>query len=398
MSISATQKPQIQVETREFLPWSSRDPSAMTCREVYQEIYRQRSFGIKIQGPQDYFSGLEQLPSIALRPTDLKPAWEIKSHSSRPIYSFVIPTYNQPEFLTAVLKQLSKLKEPGGSWEVIVVDDGSPGDNLEKVKSYLCDEDLGYNLKYFYWTKPQPIFRAGEARNLGAEKAEGEVLIFLDSDILVPNHFLSEVKSSLSRATLVQFVREHIKPQGSHVHTEYESVVGVDCYIEEEHYWRPFFESENWEEISFFWKYTCSYALAILKSEFELVRGFNPCFTTYGFEDTDFGYRLYKKSKRFELNKTKLLHLTGLATQNKWLIHLRRQECLTKTAKIFFLSHLDPEIYEHFRFYMNDSGVWRARLINFFRQKFNSQSQPKKLPSQSQQSGPGKIETRQQGL
>lgn len=371
----------MRIETCEYLPWSKENPSAPTCNEIYRQVYAKRHVGIRVQGPQNYFGGLHHLPAIALRPQNLAPSWELKVHHSQPKFSFVIPTYNQPEFLASVLKQLSKLNRSKHSFEVIVVDDGSAGENLSTVKSYLCDEDLGYNLKYFYWPKPQNIFRAGEARNLGVDNAQGEILIFLDSDILVPIHFLDEVELSLVRATLVQFVREHIMPRGSNVHTSFECVNQSDCYIEEKNYWQPFFESPSWEDLPFFWKYTCSYTLAIRKAHFIATGGFNPRFTTYGFEDTDFGYRLYKAGKRFELNKTKLLHLTSPMSESKWLARLKRQEALTKTAKIFFLAHLDPEIYEHFQFYMVDSGVWWARLVNFFRQKIKSQSQQKNLPS-----------------
>ncbi len=379
--MSEVKKNQMQIEIREFQTWSKSNPSAPTCREIYNKIYESRYHGIKLLGPQNYFGGLDRLPAIARRPKFLKPIWERIEHSQRPHYSFVIPTFCQPEFLTSALRQISKLNRPKGSWEVIVVDDGSPEQILATVKSYLCDEDLGYNLKYLHWAKPQKIFRAGEARNLGVDHAQGENLIFLDSDMLVPPHFLDEVDASLKRATLIQFVREHIDPKYSNVHTSYEAVDLEKCYVEEKAYWQPFFESENWEELAFFWKYTCSYALAIRKSDFLDSRGFNPCFTAYGFEDTDLGYRLYKSGKRFELNKTKLLHLTHPSKESLWITQMKRQEALSKTAKIFFLAHLDPEIYEHFHFYMMDSGVWWARFINFFRQKINFQSKPKNLSS-----------------
>ena len=362
---------QMQIEVREYLPWSSENPSAPTCKEIYKQIYQARHKGIMLSGPKDYFGGSKELPAIAKRPMSIRPKWEIKTNTEKPKFSFVIPTFNQADFLTSILRQLSKLKAERGSWEVIVVDDGSPESVLASVKSYLCDEDLAYNLKYFHWAKPQKIFRAGEARNLGVDHAQGEVIMFLDSDILVPFNFLDEVESSLKRASLVQFVREHIHPKYSNVHTSFESVTSEQCYIEEEKYWLPFFESDSWEEIPFFWKYTCSYALAIRKADFNAIRGFNPCFITYGFEDTDLGYRLFKEAKRFELNKTKLLHLTSPTTESLWITQMKRQEALSKTAKIFFLAHLDPEIYEHFHFYMMDSGVWRARLLRFLREKIN---------------------------
>ena len=91
--------------------------------------------------------------------------------------SVIIPTHNNSDKLKLVLRSLAL--QDFSSYEVIVVDDGSSDDTKEIAKDfrYLYQEDKG--------------FRAGPARNLGASKAKGKLLIFLDDDSVVPGDFIS---------------------------------------------------------------------------------------------------------------------------------------------------------------------------------------------------------------
>lgn len=95
----------------------------------------------------------------------------------------VIPTYERSTRLRALLECLTHQRGEGLA-RVVVCDDGS-GDDTEHVARsfegrlpivYAWQEDLG--------------FRAGQARNLGIERAVGEVLIFVDDDVLVREDFV----------------------------------------------------------------------------------------------------------------------------------------------------------------------------------------------------------------
>lgn len=99
-------------------------------------------------------------------------------------FSFVIPLFNRPEEINELLQSLSKIK--GSNFEVIVVEDGSEIDSKSIVEKYLQT----LSIKYFFKENSGP----GQSRNFGADKAIGNYLIFLDSDCIVPPHYLQTVE------------------------------------------------------------------------------------------------------------------------------------------------------------------------------------------------------------
>lgn len=103
-------------------------------------------------------------------------------------YSFIIPVYNRPDEVDELLESLCSqtLKD----FEVIVVEDGSsvPCDQVVKKYNNLL------NVRYF--TKPNS--GPGQTRNFGVEQAQGEFVLILDSDVVVPNDYLKEVETELN--------------------------------------------------------------------------------------------------------------------------------------------------------------------------------------------------------
>jgi len=99
--------------------------------------------------------------------------------------SVIIPTYNQKEILAKTLDYLILQDYPKERYEIIVVDDGSSDATQEMVKSKMGSK---VGLRYFYQKKRGPHL----ARNLGIDKARGEIIIFVDSDIFTPPNFISE--------------------------------------------------------------------------------------------------------------------------------------------------------------------------------------------------------------
>jgi hypothetical protein len=96
------------------------------------------------------------------------------------------------------------------------------------------------------------------------------------------------------------------------------------------------------------WKFTCTYALGLKKSDFMEVGRFKKYYVSYGFEDTDLGYELYKRKKTFFLVPMPLYHLTAYNQMQYQNSQLKRLKLLRKTAELFYLQHLNPEIYHLF--------------------------------------------------
>ena len=94
--------------------------------------------------------------------------------------SIIIPTYNEQENIENCILSLSgQTLKPK---EIIIVDDGSTDDTLQILKSLK-------DLKVLTQTHKGP----GTARNLGASKASGEILVFVDADMTFHKNFLNKL-------------------------------------------------------------------------------------------------------------------------------------------------------------------------------------------------------------
>jgi glycosyltransferase involved in cell wall biosynthesis len=100
--------------------------------------------------------------------------------------SIIIPTYNSGKIIGYTLDSILKQQIGTNDIETIVVDDGS-SDNTGKV----VDRYHGQmNLKYIY--QEDKGNRTGRARNIGIENAESEVLVFVDSGVILSSRCISE--------------------------------------------------------------------------------------------------------------------------------------------------------------------------------------------------------------
>ena len=104
-------------------------------------------------------------------------------------YSIIVPVYNRPDEVDELLQSLTE--QTFNDMEVIIVEDGSsqPCENI--VHRYAG------KLQLRYYTKENS--GPGQTRNFGAEHSQGEYLIFLDSDCVLPPDFLKVVDEELKR-------------------------------------------------------------------------------------------------------------------------------------------------------------------------------------------------------
>lgn len=107
-----------------------------------------------------------------------------------PVFSFIIPVFNRPDELNELLESLTTQTVEPNTFEVIVVEDGSQITSKEVCNAF----KYKLNLKYFEKENSGP----GLSRNFGAEKAQGQYLIILDSDVVLPKQYLQNVVKELN--------------------------------------------------------------------------------------------------------------------------------------------------------------------------------------------------------
>lgn len=103
-------------------------------------------------------------------------------------YSIIVPVYNRPNEMSELLQSISL--QQFKDFEVIVVEDGSTVTCKEIVDQYKSQID---NLHYYFKENSGP----GLSRNYGAERAKGEYLLILDSDVILPDTYLNSIESEL---------------------------------------------------------------------------------------------------------------------------------------------------------------------------------------------------------
>ncbi|MDZ7607321.1 MAG: glycosyltransferase [Cyclobacteriaceae bacterium] len=98
--------------------------------------------------------------------------------------SIIIPVFNRPDELRELLQSLSAQTDKG--FEVIVVEDGS----TERSDSTILQFVESLDIQYFYKENSGP----GLSRNYGCGKAKNDFFVFLDSDCVLPEHYVNTLK------------------------------------------------------------------------------------------------------------------------------------------------------------------------------------------------------------
>ena len=104
-------------------------------------------------------------------------------------YSILVPVFNRPDEVDELLESLLSQEEK--DFEVIIVEDGSQVP-CKKVCDKYADR---LDLHYYYKENSGP----GQSRNYGAERAKGDYLLILDSDVVLPKGYIRAVSEELNR-------------------------------------------------------------------------------------------------------------------------------------------------------------------------------------------------------
>lgn len=108
----------------------------------------------------------------------------------KPKFSIIIPNYNKGRYIEECLNSI--IRQSYKNYEIIVVDDGSNDESIEKIKKF--------DVQLYHTNRLQ----AGGARNLGMKMANGEYIIFLDSDdYLTSNTVLEELNDTINNEDLI---------------------------------------------------------------------------------------------------------------------------------------------------------------------------------------------------
>ena len=103
--------------------------------------------------------------------------------------SLVVPVYNRPDEIHELLDSLTQ-QDFKKKYEIVIVEDGST-ESSEAIENTYASQ---LNISYFF----KPNSGPGDSRNYGMKRAWGNYFIILDSDVILPSHYLSTIDKFLS--------------------------------------------------------------------------------------------------------------------------------------------------------------------------------------------------------
>ncbi|OGL50174.1 MAG: hypothetical protein A2161_11020 [Candidatus Schekmanbacteria bacterium RBG_13_48_7] len=194
--------------------------------------------------------------------------------------SVIIPVYNASKTLDRCMQALIDSEFPNNKYEIIVVDDCSTDRSLEIARTYTCKT----------FSTPQNS-GAAVARNYGSMQAAGDILFFIDSDVLVEPDVLKKIDEKFSKSPHIDAIvgAYRSRQPNNDFFSLYQTAF-------------TFYNHEQCAEGQIFWFWgACG---SIKREVFEKIGRFDEKYSGAGAEDIELGYDLSNQGYTIELDKS----------------------------------------------------------------------------------------------
>ncbi len=210
-----------------------------------------------------------------------------QASTNNPRFSIVIPTYNTTSVLGQCIEALSKQSADKKCFEVIVVNDGGKTEVVRDINS--ADGEL--DITYLFQNHKGPA----AARNLGIDKAKGEIILLLDDDSLPTRNWLDATIRAWDKYPDFDGI-------GGYVINE--STDSIYCRVNAD-FFNWYLEQYSSEDYSSF-LVTCN--AGYKKDILEKIGRFDDQFKKASGEDRDLNIKILKAGGRMRLDKNILVY------------------------------------------------------------------------------------------
>ncbi len=264
----------------------------------------------------------------------------------------VIPTFNRAAKLAELLACLTRQGEVLA--RVVVCDDGSSDGTAVTARGFAD------RLPLVYAHQDDQGFRAGQARNLGIARAVGEVVVFVDDDVLVASNFVeshvaAHAEGKRPRLAVGYRSRAFHSPGGAPTAEDIARAEPDDRVAE---------LGDDGLGIGahptpWMFAYSCNFSIP----RDERTPRFDEDFVGWGMEDTEFGYRLHRAGYEFvAAPRARVLHIEDPRPLDPFRCEVRNLEPVYDTYVQNGVHFLDkyPDDEALARFLRTDLG-WFVR-------------------------------------
>ncbi|MCM3770331.1 glycosyltransferase [Priestia aryabhattai] len=293
----------------------------------------------------------------------------IKNNHKHPIkVSIIMPTYNKYHQTSLSLYGLSKQTFSHAEYEVILIDDAS-SDNTSDI---LKEVDVPFKFKYIQMKQNKG---RSSVRNIGINHAEGDLLIFLDGEMLAPPSFIeNHYKHHMHESNLVVTGAMHYEGVYTFIMPDYneDQMAHLKELVNNDAEYRRLYENyeqtkqhsngpcplvtkedidtNRFQRLSFPNRYFLNSGLkhfgerlegftlpyiaflsgnvSVRKAQLKKSGYFDETFVGYGAEDWELGYRLYKNGVQFVLDPSTVAYhqehgISKRKVKEQWGNHYR---------------------------------------------------------------------------
>jgi glycosyltransferase involved in cell wall biosynthesis len=198
---------------------------------------------------------------------------------NEPLISIIIPVYNREDTIEETLTSVFSLNYE--NFEVIVVDGGSIDETVGKIKRFI---EKYKNIKL---VQGKGRLYASQGRNLGAKRAKGSILLFIDSDGKIQQDTIEKILKSFEKekdavAVIGLFSRN----------CKYKNFMSI---------YKNLYMHYTLVNLPKYAPITTGFMTAIKKEIFEKIQGYNENLRSV--EDVELGERLISEDYKIYLNK-----------------------------------------------------------------------------------------------
>jgi GT2 family glycosyltransferase len=230
--------------------------------------------------------------------------------SRLPSITVQLCTYNRRALLARVLDALFEQDLDPDRYEVVLVDDGSTDGSFESIVAR-CHPPCA-----FYVVRQRNAGLA-RGRNVGIARARGNIILFMDDDVLA------------TRGLLSAHVRFHAAQPRSICRAGVINVASFDDLPPPRYSWRNY-------SGAYFWTTNVSLPRALVVE----AGGFDERFREYGWEDLELGFRLRTMGVRSKLARDAIVyHYKPPAGRADVAGMIRQSRAQARTAAMFLEKH-----------------------------------------------------------
>lgn len=264
------------------------------------------------------------------------------NNESKNKVSLIIPAYNNEEYVSFTLKALMHQSCSFDDWEIVLVDD-SEDERMLQFKEWQIP-----NLRII---EKEHSGRA-DTRNVGIQNSNGEILIFMDSDMIVDEHFVEnhydchlkdDCDIALGKVNhIVNDYKDKVRQiVDANEINKLEDIITKDDYL---NLTRIVFQ--NREAADYIGWVCCLFSNCSVKREVLEKSGvFDVDFVGWGLEDIELGYRFFKEKFKFSFfENIKNYHVDHVTDSSKMLVEMG------KNLKRLYKKHPDEAIKSYMSF------------------------------------------------